>query len=194
MWALTFTFFLLITTLEDPIISGKAVSIMGGGASKNNYSMVTDAKLTMEHYQKVESNTPSRFNKGQSMSSMRVSPDTSHSEKEKSFEQNFSQSNNFTPPNKLKKGKSMATLKSPTPGTTNNNNSNISNNKPLKKGNSERVISLNVRRKSESPHLKKVGQSESGPASFQTPPKANKMTMSARLPWLVKEASISSCE
>ena len=164
---------------------------MGGGASKNNYTMVTDAKLTNEHYQKVERNCSVRLKKGQSIASMSspTSLDTSTSVTEQDL------SMMTTSKKKLKKGKSMAVLSSPSSNDLMNNNKSSNNIKPLKKGQSERVLSQNARRKSESPQLKGVGRGMSQGQLFQTPPsKGNKMVMSARLSWLVKEANISSCE
>mmetsp|Transcript_12436 Transcript_12436/g.20208 ORF Transcript_12436/g.20208 Transcript_12436/m.20208 type:complete len:476 (-) Transcript_12436:480-1907(-) len=145
---------------------------MGGGASKvDTYKMITDRQLTKAHYQLVEGNTP-KIKKSKTIAVISASPDSSV--------RNQNQANcspNFTP--QLRKGQSMVALGSGSTGT-----GGMPGGK-LKKGNSERGMSTGDRRKSDMSSTGGVG------TSFQSPLKG-KMTMSARLPWLVKEANIPS--
>ena len=151
---------------------------MGGGASKsNNYTMITDHKLTTAHYQQVESKTPTKLSKGSSVSAIAITPGGGVPLNQKGQE--------ATPP-RLKKGQSASVLTSSL-SPNQHNNSNIQ----LKKGSSEKVLSLSERRKSQSPALKKA-QTEA--QLFPSFPKGGKVTVSARLPWLVKDTNISSGE
>lgn len=115
---------------------------MGGGASKQNYVMVTDRLLTNEYYQKVESAAPARLKKGQSLMAMSTDSERRSSE--------IGQ---------------------------------------LKKGASEKITS--ERRKTEVPRLKK-GKTETSLSSITVPSVNGRVHVSARLPWLVKDATIQS--
>jgi hypothetical protein len=148
---------------------------MGGNSSKDsNYTMITDHKLTKAHYQKVESNTPSKLmNKGSSMSAMTVSPEVSLGAQQNQKE---------TTPPRLKKGRSVSAI-TPSPPDYSKGQ--------LKKGISERGTSLADRRKS-SPVVKKDNQLMSFSLA-KGGSSSSKSIMSARLPWLVKDTSIASC-
>lgn len=147
---------------------------MGGGASKvDAYKMITDRQLTKAHYQLVEGNTP-KIKRSNTIAVISANSDSSV--------RNQNQPNcspNFAP--QMRKGQSMVALGSGSTGGTPGGK--------LKKGNSERGMSTGDRRKSD---LSSSG-SRTGGMNFQSPMKG-KMTMSARLPWLVKEANIPSGE
>ena len=145
---------------------------MGGGASKEaSYALVWDVKTAEQHYKEVESRTPANLNKGLTVSAM-------VSKKKGNGSQFFQidQDEPAKPPKKLRKGQSMIAI-----GKTQNANINMVNN--LKRGNSEMALA----RRNTDMSLMKLENKGAQPGS-----KGGKVMMSARLPWLVKEAKIQS--
>ena len=147
---------------------------MGGGASKSKYTMITDRKLTKAHYEAVESNSQRRLNRAVSGPADDLSARNSNQA-------------DITPPRPIQKGKSMLVLGSGAMGP--GAGGAIAPASRLKKGMSEKGMAIGDRRKP--PPLKK-GKSEAVIA--QAGGGGKSMTMSLRLPWLVKNANIVSCK